>query len=122
MDFEAEDLGNVALGGFGRNERGVDLEQDVVEGCTEVGAVDGSVAARLGIVHVLAAGAPQLDGLQVGNVGQAHGQQRVRVAVDAGTFAKVGLLVLLELLSLLVSRSRRVASHKDHNIPSCQDL
>lgn len=77
MHLEAIDLGRVALDGLGRDKRGVDLEEDVVEGRAKVSAVDGSVATRLGVVHILATGAPELDGFQVGNVGKTHGQERV---------------------------------------------
>lgn len=103
VDLEAVAPGRVALGGLGGRQGGVDLEEDLGEGGAEVGAVDGGVAARLWVVEVLAPGAPQLDGLLVGYVGQADGQEGVRVAVDAGAFAKVCLLVLLELDSLDVS-------------------
>lgn len=98
VDLEAVAPGRVALGGLGGRQGGVDLEEDLGERGAEVGAVDGGVAARLGVVEVLAAGAPELDGLLVGDVGQADGQEGVRVAVDAGAFAEVGLLVLLELV------------------------
>lgn len=97
MHLEAVDAGDVPLDAFGWNEGGVDLENDVVEGGAEVGAVDRGVARGFGVVEVLTPGAVELDGLEVGNVGETHGEQRVRVAVDAGTFAKFGLLVLVEL-------------------------
>lgn len=99
VDLEAVAPGRVALGGLGGRQGGVDLEEDLGEGGAEVGAIDGGVAARLWVVEVLAAGAPELDGLLVGDVGQADGQEGVRVAVDAGAFAEVCLLVLLELVS-----------------------
>lgn len=97
VDLEAVAPGRVALGGLGGRQGGVDLEEDLGEGGAEVGAVDGGVAARLWVVEVLAAGAPELDGLLVGDVGQADGQEGVRVAVDAGAFAEVSLFILLEL-------------------------
>lgn len=98
VDLEAVAPGRVALGGLGGRQGGVDLEEDLGEGGAEVGAVDGGVAARLWVVEVLAAGAPELDRLLVGDVGQADGQEGVRVAVDAGTFAEVCLLILLQLI------------------------
>ena len=69
VDLEAVAPGRMALGGLGGRQGGVDLEEDLGEGGAEVGAVDGGVAARLWVVEVLAAGAPELDGLLVGNVG-----------------------------------------------------
>lgn len=74
VDLEAVAPGRMALGGFGGRQGGVDLEENLGKGGAKVGAVDGGVAARLGVVEVLAAGAPQLDGLLVGDVGQADGQ------------------------------------------------
>lgn len=104
MDLEAVAPGRVTLGGLGGRQGGVDLEEDLGEGGAEVGPVDGGVAARLWVIKVLAAGTPELDGLLVGDVGRADGQEGVRVAVDAGAFAEVCLLVLLELVppSMLV--------------------
>jgi len=98
VDLEAVAPGRVALDGLGGRQGGVDLEEDLGEGGAEVGAVDGGVAARLWVVEVLAPGAPELDGLLVRDVSQADGQEGVRVAVDAGAFAEVGLLVLLQLV------------------------
>lgn len=97
MHLEAVDAGDVPLDAFGGDEGGIDLEDDVVEGGAEVGAVDGGMARGFGVVEVLAAGAVELDGLEVGDVGETHREQGVRVTVDAGTFAKLGLLVLVEL-------------------------
>lgn len=97
VHLEAVDAGDVPLDAFGGDEGGIDLEDDVVEGGAEVGAVDGGMARGFGVVEVLAAGAVELDGLEVGDVGETHGEQGVRVTVDAGTFAKLGLLVLVEL-------------------------
>lgn len=98
VDLEAVAPGRVTLGGLGGRQGGVDLEEDLGEGSAEVGPVDGGVAARLWVIKVLAAGTPELDGLLVGDVGRADGQEGVRVAVDAGAFAEVCLLVLLELV------------------------
>lgn len=104
MHLEAVDAGDVSLDAFGGDEGGVDLEDDVVEGGAEVGAIDGGVARGFGVVEILAAGAVELDGLEVGDIGEAHGEQGVRVAVDARAFTKFRLLVLVELLQ------RRVVS------------
>lgn len=98
VDLEAVAPGRVALDGLGGRQGGVDLEEDLGEGGAEIGAVDGGVAARLWVVEILAPGTPELDGLLVGDVGQADGQEGVRVAMDAGAFAEVGLLILLELI------------------------
>lgn len=103
VDLEAVAPGRVALGGLGGRQGGVDLEEDLGEGGAEVGAVNSGVAARLWVVEVLAPGAPELDGLLVGNVGQANGQEWVRVAMDAGAFAEICLLVLLKLVPPSVS-------------------
>jgi hypothetical protein len=57
MRLEAEAARRVALVAFLRDECGVDLEQDVREGCAEVCAVDRGVAGGLGAVDILAFGA-----------------------------------------------------------------
>lgn len=112
VDLEAVAPGRVALGGLGGRQGGVDLEENLGEGRAEVGAVDGGVAARLWVVEVLAPGAPELNGLLVGDVGEADGEEGVRVAVNAGAFAEVCLLVLLELVppsvSVFLCYTRRV--------------
>lgn len=111
VDLEAVAPWCVALGGLGGGQGGVDLEEDLGEGGAEVGAIDGRVAAGLWVVEVLAAGAPELDGLLVGDVGQADGQEGVRIAVDAGALAEVCLLILLELVVVGVSL---LALHRRH--------
>jgi hypothetical protein len=98
VDLESVASGRVALDGLGWRQGGVDLEENLGEGGAEVCAVDGGMAARLGIVEVLAPGAPELDRLLVRDVGQADGQEGMRVAVDARAFSKVGLLIFLELI------------------------
>lgn len=98
MDLEAVDARHVALGALGGDEGGVDLEEDVVEGGAEVGAVDAGVAGGLWVIDVLALGAEELDGFEVGDVGEAHGEQGVGAAHDAGAFPEFGLFVFLELL------------------------
>lgn len=82
-----------------RDERRVDLEEDVVEGGAEVGAVDGGVAGGFRVVDVLAFGAVHLDGFLVRDVGLTHGEERVRVADYTRAFAKVGFFVLVELIN-----------------------
>lgn len=97
MNAEAKDLGVVAALGLCGQHGGVDLEEDVVEGGAEVGAVDDGVARRLGVVEVFAAGAVELDGGRVGHVRLAHGEERLRFAHDAGALAEVGFFEFLEL-------------------------
>lgn len=104
MDLEAEDARHVPFQTLCRYQRRVDLEDDVVEGGAKVGSVDGGVAARLRVVHVLAAGAVELDGFNVGDVRQAHGEERVVKAVDAGAFAKLGFLIFFKLRCMLAWR------------------
>lgn len=97
MYFEAVDAGDVSLDALGGDERRVDLEDDVVEGGAEVGTVDGGVTRRLWVVEVLAAGAVEFDWFEVGDIGEAHGEEGMGVAVDARAFSKLGLFVLVEL-------------------------
>lgn len=97
MHLEAEDLRFVAANGFIWDEGGVDLEDDVMEGGTKVGAIDSRVAGRLWIVDIFAFGTVELDGLHICDVGQSHGEEVLLFAVDARTFAEVALLVLIEL-------------------------
>lgn len=77
MDSEAVYARNVPLHALGGDQRRVYLEHDVVERGAKVGAVNGGVARRLGVVNILAACAVELDGLLVGNVREAHGQEGV---------------------------------------------
>ena len=76
---------------------GIDLKEDVVEGGSKVCAVYLSVPGGLGVVDVFAAGAVKLYRLLVGNVGEAHGQQGLGIAVYTGTFAKVALFEFVDL-------------------------
>ena len=101
MDLEAVDAGDVALNRLEGHEGRVDLEEDVVEGGAKVGAVDGGVSGRLWVVRVLAARAVELDGFEVRDVGEAHREEGVGLAHDAGAFAKVALLVLFELRTVM---------------------
>jgi hypothetical protein len=97
VHLKAEDPGLVAALALGRQHVGVHLEEDVVEGGAEVGAVDDGVARRLWVVEVFAAGAVELHGGGVCDVGLAHGEERLGLAHDAGALAEVGLFELLEL-------------------------
>lgn len=98
MDLEPVHAGHVALGALGGDQGRVDLEDDVVEGCAEVGTVDGRVPGGFGVVRVLAARAVEFDGLEVRDVGETHGEERVGVTHDSGAFPELGFLVLVELL------------------------
>lgn len=97
MDFEAVHARDVALRALRGDQGWVHLEDDVVERGAEVGAVDGGVPRGLWVVRIFAAGAVELDGFEVGDVREAHGQERVGVAHDARTFPELGLLILVEL-------------------------
>lgn len=98
VDPEAVDPGLVSFLRLLRDQRGVDLEQDVLEGGAEVGAVDGGVAGGFRVVEVFTFGAVELDGLDVGVVRHAHGEERVVFAHDARTLAEIALLVFLQLV------------------------
>ncbi len=73
VDLEAKDARHVAGSALLRDQGRVDLEEDVVEGGAEVGAVDGGVARRFRVVDVLALGAVHLHRPLVWDVGLAHG-------------------------------------------------
>ena len=97
MHFKPKYFRFVLLDGFLGDEGGVDLEKDVLEGSTEVGAVDDGVPGGFRVVEVFAFGAVEFDGLDVGKVGHAGWEEEVGVAHDAGAFAKVAFFVLVEL-------------------------
>lgn len=82
---------------LGRDEAGVDEEEEVREGRPKVRAVDRAVPRGLGRVDVLAAAAVELDGLLVWYVGQPDGQERLLQAEDARAAPEVASFVLLEL-------------------------
>ena len=103
MHTEAVDPRLVAALCLCRRESRVHLEEDVVEGRSEVGAVDHGVSRGLGVVEVLAARAVELHGGRLGNVGLAHGQEGLCAAHDAGTFSEVGFLELLELVVVMLA-------------------
>lgn len=97
MHLEAKYPRFVPLDRFLGDESGIDLEENVLEGGAEVGAIDDGVAGRFRVVEVFAFGAVELDGLDVGEVGHAGWEEQVGVAHDAGTFAKVAFFVFFEL-------------------------
>ncbi len=71
MDLETKHPRLIAGAALLRNERGVYLKEDVLEGRAEVSAVDGGVARGLGVVQVFALGAEEFDGLYGRQVGEA---------------------------------------------------
>ena len=68
MNLESVDAGNVSLGALDGDQCGVDLEDDVVEGCTEIRAVNGRMSGRLGVIEIFASSTVELDCLDVGVV------------------------------------------------------
>ena len=82
---------------FLREQRRVDLEEDVVEGGAEVGAVDAVVAGGLRVVDVLAFGAVEFYVGGVGDVVLAHGEQVLGFADYARAFAEDALFVFFHL-------------------------
>lgn len=74
------------------------LQEHAREAGAEVRAVDDTVPAGLGDVEILAAGTEELDAVDARDVVQAHGQERLVVAVHSGAPAKVRSLVLLQHL------------------------
>lgn len=117
MHLEAKDLGLVPTLALVRQHGRIHLEQDVVKRGAEVSAIDDGVARGLWVVEVFAAGTVELHGGRVGQVGLAHGEERLRFAHDARAFSKVGFLELLELgggrgrLSANVVLCRTVGEH-----------
>ena len=97
MYLEAENAWHMPCLTLLRDQGRVDLEENVVEGGAEVGAVDGGVARGLWVVDVLTFGAVHLHGFLVGDIGLAHGEEWVGVADYAGTFAEVGFFVFVKL-------------------------
>lgn len=53
MNFETVYPRGISLVAFGGDERGVDLEYDVVERSAKVGPIDGGMARRFRIVDIL---------------------------------------------------------------------
>lgn len=67
------------------------------EGSAEVRSVDGSVTGGFRRVDVFAAAAIEFDGFLVGNVCEADGEERLGLAENTGTSAKVCSFVFLHL-------------------------
>ena len=55
------------------------------------------MAGGFGIIEIFAFAAVELNGLDIGEVGEASGEEWVRKAGDTGAFAEVGFLVLFQL-------------------------
>lgn len=106
MHLEAEHLRLIPLGRFLRNKRRVDLEEDVLEGGAEVGAVDVGVAGGLWVVEVFAFAAVEFHGLDVWEVGHAGWEKRVGTADHTGAFAKIAFFIFFELGGLGTSDQR----------------
>lgn len=75
VNLESIDPRAVALVALGGHQRWVHLEQDVVEAGPKVRAIDGGVTRRLWVIDVLALGAVELHGFDVGVVRLAHGKE-----------------------------------------------
>lgn len=84
-------------GRLDRDQTRVDHEEHVGKGGAKIGAVDGGMSGGLGGVEVFTAGTVELDRLLVRDIGEAEGEEHLGVAQDAGTSAKVALLVLFNL-------------------------
>lgn len=82
----------------------VNLEQDVLERGAKVSAIDSGVSGRFWVVEVFAFAAVEFDGLDVGEVGHAGWEERVVLAHNAGTFAKVAFFIFLKLNCALAMR------------------
>lgn len=104
MRLESKAAGHITLVNLGRNQRRIDLEQNVRETGSKVCAVDGSVSGRLRRVHIFTLSAVEFDGFGVSNVGETDGKEGVGTAEDAGATAEVAFLIFLELLEGGVSR------------------
>lgn len=97
VDLETIDPGFVATATLLGVEGGVNLEQDGVERGTEVRAINGGMARRLGVVDILTFRAVQLHSALVRQVGLANGQERMAIAHHTGALSKVAFLVFLKL-------------------------
>ena len=65
---------------------------------SKIGAIDGCMTRRFGVVDILASGTKKFDGARIRNVVLAHRKERVSVTHDAGAFAEVTLFVLFKLM------------------------
>lgn len=72
-------------------------EQEMREGRSEVGTIDGTVSRGFRRIDVLATAAVQLDRLFVWDVRQPYWKERLRLTEYAGAASEVGLLVLFKL-------------------------
>jgi hypothetical protein len=97
MHAETVDARLIAAGALGRNQIGEHLKEDTMERRTKVGAVNRGVTRRLRIVDILALGAVESDSALVGNIVQAHREEVLTLAQNAGAFAEVAIFVLFSL-------------------------
>jgi hypothetical protein len=72
VHFETKDLRLMSSLRLLRDQRRIDLEENVVERRAKVCPVDGGVAGGLRVVDVFALGAVELDRLESGEVGEAE--------------------------------------------------
>lgn len=77
------------------NKRRVDLEQDVLETCSKIRAVNGSMTATLRVVQIFTFAAVKLCALDVGKVGKSGRKESVGLTGYARAFAKVKTFVFL---------------------------
>lgn len=63
----------------------------------KVSAINGGVSGRFWVIEVFAFAAIEFDGLDVGEVGHAGWEERVVLAHNAGTFAKIAFFIFLKL-------------------------
>ena len=97
MHLEAENPRTIPLFAFFGHKGRIDLEQDIRERSTEVGAIDVGVPGGFGVVEVFAFGAVEFDGLDVWIIGHAGGEEGGGGAEDARAFAEIGFFVFFEL-------------------------
>lgn len=101
MDLKAVNPWSVAVVALGWDQGWVDLEYDIVEGGTEVCAIDSRVTRGFRIVDIFTFGAIELHCLHIWVVGLAHRKERMCLAHDSRAFSKIRLLVFLELHLML---------------------
>ncbi len=70
------DTGFVTTRALAGQQGRVDLEEDVMEGGTEICAIDGCVSGGFGVVQVLATGAVEFDCFDGDEVRETHGGGR----------------------------------------------
>lgn len=103
MNAESKDTGFVTAHALLGVKSGVDLEKNAVERRPEIGAVDGGMARRLGVVDILAFRAEEFNGAHVRDVVLAHREQRVSITHNTGAFAKIAPFVFVKLDSSIDS-------------------